>query len=291
MVNFNRIFIITSLVVLTYLFVRRFVFTVENHKIKKSARKNENTLKKVKSFFPSSHVTKLEDVRQFFAYLDQPLYPCVKHALLGGTMLFSQFPNGEKWMCFDGQLFNEPCIVVSFGINHEWSFEDSISGLRCEVFAFDPTMNVKNHERSELIHFYNLGLSNQSSTIMIGNVSSEVERYENILKMLDLHNKEITYLKMDVEGFELNFFNDVLNTNPNILKNVNQLAVEIHPLRFVEGTIPGQTFKEYWEYFQKLEHLGFRLAFVDINKNPKAKYTFDGKERSWWYELVWINQL
>ncbi|RXG72579.1 hypothetical protein Avbf_06695 [Armadillidium vulgare] len=82
------------------------------------------------------------------------------NALLGGTMLFSQFPNGEKWMCFDGQLFNEPCIV----------------------FAFDPTMNVKNHDRSDLIHFYNLGLSNQSSTIMIGNVSSEVERYENILK-------------------------------------------------------------------------------------------------------------
>lgn len=57
----------------------------------------------------------------------------------------------------------------------------------------------------------------------------QVDRYINILRRLGHENTTIDYLKMDVEGAELQFFEDVFNKTPQVLRNIKQIGMEFHP--------------------------------------------------------------
>lgn len=58
--------------------------------------------------------------------------------------------------------------------------------------------------------------------------SLQVDRYVNVLKKIGHLNSTIDYLKVDVEGAEINFFTDIFTSNTNLLKNVKQIGMEIH---------------------------------------------------------------
>ena len=54
--------------------------------------------------------------------------------------------DGGKSVCVnaDGSGFwgaekSSPCLVYSFGINYEWSFDSAMRDRGCEVHSFDPT--------------------------------------------------------------------------------------------------------------------------------------------------------
>jgi len=59
----------------------------------------------------------------------------------------------------------KPCLVYSFGINDEWSFDYAIVKERdCKVRAVDSSMLfVGDHKRGTNIWFYALGLSGRDS--------------------------------------------------------------------------------------------------------------------------------
>ncbi|CAG2232362.1 unnamed protein product [Mytilus edulis] len=35
-------------------------------------------------------------------------------------------------------VVQKPCLVYSFGINNQWSFDDAMANIGCDVFSFDP---------------------------------------------------------------------------------------------------------------------------------------------------------
>ena len=50
------------------------------------------------------------------------------------------------------------CLVYSFGINNDFSFDDAMAmEYGCHVRAFDPSVHVPDHKRSDLVWFYQLG--------------------------------------------------------------------------------------------------------------------------------------
>ena len=57
---------------------------------------------------------------------------------VGGQWLEKQV-DGDKFVCFDSILSKQSCIVYSFGISNDWSFEDQMDDLgmlgvaRCSV--------------------------------------------------------------------------------------------------------------------------------------------------------------
>ena len=57
----------------------------------------------------------------------------------------------------------------------------------------------------------------------------QLDRYESILKKLNLLEETIDYLKMDVEGAEIDFFYDLFKNSPHLIKNIKQIGMEIHP--------------------------------------------------------------
>ncbi|RXG54160.1 hypothetical protein Avbf_16304 [Armadillidium vulgare] len=90
----------------------------------------------------------------------------------------------------------------------------------------------------------------------------QVDRYESILSMLNLIDKKIDYLKMDVEGSEIDFLEDVLNNSVHLLNNVKQIGMEIHPLTPPETEfINCQLIFKFAAVIQHKKHLIFPYLF------------------------------
>ena len=50
--------------------------------------------------------------------------------------------------------------MIYFRVNFDFTFDDEMARRSgCEVFSFDPTMGVEDHEHGPHVHFYNLGLA------------------------------------------------------------------------------------------------------------------------------------
>ena len=57
--------------------------------------------------------------------------------------------------------------------------------------------------------------------------------YKRVLEFLNLVNTTIDYLKVDIELSELQVFSNILTEDPELLANVKQIGMEIHPSKIV----------------------------------------------------------
>ena len=75
--------------------------------------------------------------------------------------------DGQKAICLDPAVVPRPgsCLVYSFGISNEWSFDETMEDYGCEVFSFDPSMDTPDHNHTKHIHFYNLGLGDRDELL------------------------------------------------------------------------------------------------------------------------------
>ena len=149
------------------------------------------------------------------------------HDFGGGIMKNPSGFDGQKAVCLD-PLVRPPvndCIVYSFGISNEWSFDQAMENYGCRVYAFDPSMGKGNHKHSRNIQFFNLGLSDRDYTTENG---WEMKTLSSIYKMLVPHHgkKIIDYLKMDIESSEWVVLPHLISSG--MLAKVRQLGVEIH---------------------------------------------------------------
>ncbi|XP_045118049.1 uncharacterized protein LOC123508393 [Portunus trituberculatus] len=225
----------------------------------------------------------LHDLTNFFEYIYTSIVPCDYKMMLGGRLLGkSSKMDGDKWVCMDKQFNISPrnCLIFSFGVGADWSFEDEAE-KNWAVFAFDPTINQKTHNRTKNISFFNLGISDKTGPT----VKVKTNRYSNILSDLGHLNSTIDILKIDVEGSELLFFKDVFERTPNLLKNVKFIAMEVH----IGGQNKeiGRTHTLFWNYFQLLDCFGFKIVYSAINPFVGGKVV-NGRRRACCYEIVWV---
>ncbi|XP_066949279.1 probable methyltransferase-like protein 24 isoform X1 [Macrobrachium rosenbergii] len=213
-------------------------------------------------------VPALKSLRQYNSYINNKQADCSKWVELGVMGPY----DGRKLICMDSRFNIEPgnCVALSFGINDNWSFEEDLERLGCKVYAFDPTIGLETQKISPNIHFFNLGISNYQGLRKIGmnpvptdfNFTKEypVDTYENILKMLGLTDVPIDMIKMDVETSEIEFLQDVLYNTPHLLRNVKQMAVEIHHDVYGDGDVGHTSIQHvFWVLFHHLKCHGFKM--------------------------------
>ena len=195
---------------------------------------------------------------------------CNIKARLGGQYLSGcHVMDGQKYICMDELMMdiqNQECIVYSFGIGYDWSFEDGIAGFGCKVYAYDPTIDHAT-VRSKNIAFKKIGV--------VGEASND-KRYQTLNQILreNGHTQtKISYLKLDIEAHELSGL--PLWLKSGALENVEQLAIEVH-LEPPEEKVT----LEFLQTFKDLELQGnFRIFNWEANncwKNYNRNYDYFG---------------
>lgn len=128
--------------------------------------------------------------------------------------------------------------LYSYGIGYDSSFEKHFAGLYPEkrVYMYDNTYNDPNYAHIEALKVaseYNNITHNTDEGLWPSTITKKNIYSNTFFKHVNENNDkdEQIYLKMDIEGHELSFFNSLVNYKEE-LKNVVGLSVEFHYVRF-----------------------------------------------------------
>ena len=233
---------------------------------KKLCELDKLRLTNLESFDFSKHTSKqIENALHAFIMDPTDTVCKEKHRFGGSYRLFCHYVDGGKIVCIDkliSDIANNECVIFSFGIAHDWTFEDMMDNLGCTVYAFDPSVDFPS-KRGRNITFEKLGVAAKTDT------TKSLDTLGNILKKYHHENKKISYLKMDIEGSELTGLPNWLSEGA--LRNVQQIAAEVH-LKGTESTTA------FFKTMQRLYSEGdYRLISYEpngCNFNRKKKQNF-----------------
>jgi len=162
-----------------------------------------------------------------------------------------------KWVC-GFEILEETteteaeCVVYSFGVNRESSFEAEIlQKTNCHVFAYDMTVEKMGEQISDnfaKLRFKSVGLG-VNNTYNLRTLTTLME--ENGHGWIDM-------LKIDIEGAEFATLEALFNFY-DVLP-FGQLQLEIHSHKL--------SFPNFYRWWERLESKGLRAFSSEINLNP-----------------------
>lgn len=146
-----------------------------------------------------------------------------------------------------------PCIVYSFGINNDFSFDDKTAKYYgCHVYSFDPSMKQESHNRSDKVHFYKIGIAGETTVNKRG---WKLYTFSDIRKLLGHVNATIDVVKIDVEGAEWSSLKHMVASGE--IKHFKQLLLEYHVATIKRDSL---------EVVQSVESQGYKKFYT--HKNP-----------------------
>eukprot|EP00916_Digyalum_oweni_P019487 GHVL01032412.1.p1 GENE.GHVL01032412.1~~GHVL01032412.1.p1 ORF type:complete len:223 (-),score=6.03 GHVL01032412.1:88-756(-) len=161
----------------------------------------------------------------------------------------------------------KPCLVYSFGINYDFTFDDALGNLGCDVYSFDPSMKTKEHRRNPNVMFYPTGLSGFDNDTFEPKLDSyvkmkttwKIRTLTTLMRELGHSHRTIDLLKIDIETSEWPAVRNIIDTGMH--RQVKQFLVEWH----IFATYPAkETFEQLIRILQDLKDAGFR----SFDKNP-----------------------
>uniref|UniRef100_A0A6A7G4H7 Methyltransferase-like protein 24 isoform X1 n=2 Tax=Hirondellea gigas TaxID=1518452 RepID=A0A6A7G4H7_9CRUS len=237
-------------------------------------------------------VSWLKTPEDFFRRLERerPQTRCRKTVRMGGNSC-RRILDGDKWLCLDEDVILKPphCVVYSFGLSSEITFDNMIAKYGCDVYMMDPTLPPGTYS---WLHgkqkFFPIGLSDTSVIYQInlttyadwqGMINMTVTSFDNVHKMIG-HSGAVHYLKMDIEGNEWKSVGYMMEHD--LLKGTQQIMVELH-----SGTFPTMPmdeavlhFREKWLFLEQLEDHGFLRVRYDPTLSIESIYNIPGTNRT-----------
>ena len=196
----------------------------------------------------------------------------------GGYNSACKFTDGSKFVCMDELLLdieNGECLIYSFGVAEDWTFEDIMDELGCEVYAFDGSVDFP-ERRGQNIHFEKVWVSFED----VNKPNQPIEKSLPTLLAKYGHTKrKISYLKMDIEGNERRGLPHWLHDGA--LDNVQQIGLEFH---LDNDIVKTNSFIQALRYLYLKGH--YRL--ISYEANGCAKNTETNIERNSYFNLAEI---
>jgi len=152
---------------------------------------------------------------------------------------------GNSWHVLTSNL-DDNSIIYSAGVGHDISFEKAlVSQFNVNIELFDPSPTAEKtmelgENKIEKIHFYPVGFSGKSGTVQFAHPEQEQEgsfripgkndvsvgfQCRNLSSLMkERGHSKVDLLKMDIEGFEYEVIDSILQDSLDI----KQICVEFH---------------------------------------------------------------
>ncbi|XP_074652684.1 putative methyltransferase-like protein 24 [Tubulanus polymorphus] len=206
---------------------------------------------------------------------------------------FGNAGDGGWEMCVDEPytLKKGNCLVYSFGIANDYSFDDHVAkDLNCEIHAFDPSIGQKDYKRGNYIQFHNLGVSGTDFTNKNG---WKLMTVDSIMKSLGHENRIIDYFKIDVESSEWDTLAQMMKAGT--VDRVKQIGIEYHINNAYKGNAKEEEkhmieIRRNLAIFDNLEAYGFKIYHFHTNMAaPTYVSSLTGKTERCCQEIYYVN--
>ncbi|KXJ28275.1 Actin-binding Rho-activating protein [Exaiptasia diaphana] len=176
--------------------------------------KRENTETSIYQYVeeqPAGKGSNIEEYQRLRSFLATQGTICKKIQRIGGAPDHRPYgPDGAWDVCFDVDvgLVPESCIVYSFGIGKDFSFDDGMAHHGCKVYSFDPTIGKQDYQHAQRVYFFNTGLADHdqegNGKVAVDPPFSEWKTRTLASVIKDLNHSEIVIdiVKMDIESSE-----------------------------------------------------------------------------------------
>ncbi|KDQ10559.1 hypothetical protein BOTBODRAFT_36088 [Botryobasidium botryosum FD-172 SS1] len=171
--------------------------------------------------------------------------------------------DGGKWVCgLEKIAKKDDCVVYSFGVNGESSFEAEIlDRTNCNVYGYDFSVDkwgpeIENDpERASRAHFFSYGISGKDAHAPGDN--PPMYTLSTLMKMNG--HKFIDILKVDIEGSEFETLSRLIAEYQRLDEPLpfGQMQIEIHAW--------SHTFEEFQKWWALLEAVGLRPFWTEPN--------------------------
>jgi len=173
--------------------------------------------------------------------------------------------DGGKWVCEPFDTTNV-CVIISIGSNGNFAFEQGMktfTGDKCKIYTFDCTGSWSDPSTN----FYPWCVSGKDE-VRDGKIYKRL-----ITIMTDLGLTQISYLKVDVEGYEWEMMPDILDET-NKIALPHQISFELHTgawqYKLQSPLLEGYYENNNWllpiiRLGRLLDKAGYRVALNEIN--------------------------
>lgn len=207
--------------------------------------------------------------------------------LCGRLKRYGNLEDGGWDACLDKDLIlKDNCLVYSFGISFDFSFDDEIAEhYGCAVHSFDPSMNTLSYKRSARVSFHNLGLS--ATNTITPDAKWRMLTFQDIREELNHGQIFPDMVKMDIEDWEWHVIPEMLRSNS--FKGVKQFLIEFHFSNIPEADTEG-----FWLtkllMIKDLYDLGYRTTWITRNIPNVWKSRASGKDIYGCLEVAFIRR-
>lgn len=196
-------------------------------------------------------------------------YSCLHIQHFGGWDLCQDIPYEVKGSC----------LVYSFGMSHAILFDKEMEKLGCEVHSFSPSLEkIDESQKGHNSTYHSIGLGSEDVDQFIPRKDTQASDQQtwklrtlrSLIQALGHEKRTIDVLKIDMEGYEWDILDNMMDTD--MLKNVRQLMLELH-------IFPDWPAKDRYIYmfrdYTRLRELGFREYKVSQHSKNLSVNSFN----------------